>query len=168
MECKRCHGLMMFERFRDGEESIIFQKFRCVSCGDLIDDIILKNREISFKMMAKGQSQEPEMERSDIPLEKNTVDAAIRENHYATVAWLARNFKKSDKTVADFLRRSKMKVPFKSVIEATVQFLIDNPGVEDRDIRAVTAARPMTIKHCGKVAAKKLSILSSSKKRKSR
>ena len=45
MECERCHGMMVYEKFFDGPEAFWGQ--RCVNCGECIDAEILKNRRFS-------------------------------------------------------------------------------------------------------------------------
>jgi len=39
----RCGGLMFYERF-SGQEIEDFSGWRCISCGEIIDEVILKNR----------------------------------------------------------------------------------------------------------------------------
>lgn len=48
MICRRCRGLMTPERLSDwdggkGNDRLVV--FRCISCGDIIDPVILTNRE---------------------------------------------------------------------------------------------------------------------------
>lgn len=42
MKCKRCGGIMVFERFFGKQEE--FYGWRCIFCGDIIDKAILENR----------------------------------------------------------------------------------------------------------------------------
>ncbi len=42
MKCHRCQGPMIYEKFYDDHEE--FFGWRCVVCGEIIDDVILKNR----------------------------------------------------------------------------------------------------------------------------
>ncbi len=42
MKCHRCKGPMICEKFYDGNEE--FFGWRCIVCGEIIDDVILKNR----------------------------------------------------------------------------------------------------------------------------
>lgn len=46
MECMRCHGLMVVDRFVDLEasEQAEFTGWRCVLCGSIIDPVITANR----------------------------------------------------------------------------------------------------------------------------
>ncbi len=47
MECPRCTGLMVFENFLSKTESDSvygYDCWRCVVCGEVLDEIILKNR----------------------------------------------------------------------------------------------------------------------------
>ena len=43
MRCNRCGGLMIYERFL-GQEVEDFSGWRCVACGEIVDEVILKNR----------------------------------------------------------------------------------------------------------------------------
>jgi hypothetical protein len=42
MKCNRCGGLMAYEKFYGSVED--FLGWRCIFCGDIIDEVILKNR----------------------------------------------------------------------------------------------------------------------------
>jgi len=47
MICRRCRGLMAQEELRDwsgGKGNDWSSAFRCISCGDIIDPVILHNR----------------------------------------------------------------------------------------------------------------------------
>ena len=47
MICRRCRGLMTHEELRDwggGKGNDWSSAFRCISCGDIIDPVILHNR----------------------------------------------------------------------------------------------------------------------------
>ena len=47
MNCRRCHGLMVEERFEDlrgDPQHISFYGWRCVCCGNVADPVILHNR----------------------------------------------------------------------------------------------------------------------------
>ena len=44
MKCTRCGGAMIFERFLATVE--IFYAWRCVNCGDIMDQVVQKNREL--------------------------------------------------------------------------------------------------------------------------
>ncbi len=43
MNCSRCSGLMAYEKF-SGPEIEDFFGWRCISCGEIIDEVIFKNR----------------------------------------------------------------------------------------------------------------------------
>jgi hypothetical protein len=48
MECPRCKGLMVEERFEDirqGTGPLCFDGWRCVICGEIRDPVIETNRE---------------------------------------------------------------------------------------------------------------------------
>ena len=47
MQCARCKGLMVIERFddvRDDTGQIHFEGLRCLLCGEIVDPMILTNR----------------------------------------------------------------------------------------------------------------------------
>lgn len=47
MNCSRCHGLMIAEDLIDIRESFLpmwMRGLRCVSCGNIVDPLILRNR----------------------------------------------------------------------------------------------------------------------------
>lgn len=50
MQCPRCRGLMIGERFCDLYEDIekkCFEGWRCILCGEILDPMILMNRATS-------------------------------------------------------------------------------------------------------------------------
>ena len=55
MKCLRCGGAMVFERFQATVE--IFYAWRCVNCGDIMDQVVAKNRELdqAQKKQAVGE-----------------------------------------------------------------------------------------------------------------
>ena len=46
MKCPKCDGFMIYEKFMDmGESSsFFFYGWRCISCGNIVDSIILANK----------------------------------------------------------------------------------------------------------------------------
>lgn len=42
MKCARCGGLMAYEEFYAKFED--FLAWRCIACGDIVDQVILENR----------------------------------------------------------------------------------------------------------------------------
>jgi len=47
MDCLRCHGMMVVERFDEVKGSSLemsFYGWRCVCCGDIVDPVITANR----------------------------------------------------------------------------------------------------------------------------
>jgi hypothetical protein len=42
MKCHRCGSVMVYERFYSPEEQ--FLGWRCISCGEIVDQVILENR----------------------------------------------------------------------------------------------------------------------------
>jgi len=45
VRCPRCDGAMVFERFQD--MLTLFDAWRCVNCGEIVDPVVSKNREPS-------------------------------------------------------------------------------------------------------------------------
>jgi len=51
MDCLRCHGLMVEERFEDlrGDPHLIsFRGWRCVCCGNIVDPVIIRHRTVGL------------------------------------------------------------------------------------------------------------------------
>jgi len=51
MDCLRCHGLMVEERFEDlrGDPHLIsFRGWRCVCCGNIVDPVIIRHRAVGL------------------------------------------------------------------------------------------------------------------------
>jgi hypothetical protein len=49
MECHRCLGFMVEEAFEDMQDDtgvLSFQGWRCLICGEILDQTILKNRAV--------------------------------------------------------------------------------------------------------------------------
>ena len=47
MECRRCMGFMVEEVFEDAKDdtgAVSFKGWRCLACGEILDQTILKNR----------------------------------------------------------------------------------------------------------------------------
>jgi hypothetical protein len=42
MRCHRCGGIMVYEKFYGPHEK--FLGWRCIFCGELVDEVILENR----------------------------------------------------------------------------------------------------------------------------
>jgi hypothetical protein len=42
MKCDRCSGVMVYEKFYGAQEQ--FFGWRCIHCGEIIDQVILENR----------------------------------------------------------------------------------------------------------------------------
>ena len=42
MKCPRCSGVMSYEKFYSSNESLF--GWRCINCGDIVDQVILENR----------------------------------------------------------------------------------------------------------------------------
>ncbi len=61
MKCDRCDGVMAYENFYDGQGR--FWGWRCIFCGEIVDDMILENRQwirtgtvpIEKKSIAQGR-----------------------------------------------------------------------------------------------------------------
>jgi len=43
MKCRRCGSMMVYERFYGPHE--YFVGWRCILCGEIVDQVILKNRD---------------------------------------------------------------------------------------------------------------------------
>ena len=50
MECPRCHGLMQNQTYIDPQDEsgiISIVALRCLNCGEVVDPVILRNRDVS-------------------------------------------------------------------------------------------------------------------------
>ena len=47
MKCPRCNGFMHQEKFFNRSFNEAFLGWRCVHCGELVDEVVLKNRALS-------------------------------------------------------------------------------------------------------------------------
>jgi hypothetical protein len=59
MECERCGGFLVDERCMDvgeGGSGSWFWGIRCVQCGDVVDEIILRNRRHQHREAQVGQA----------------------------------------------------------------------------------------------------------------
>ena len=45
MKCYRCNGIMVYEKFYGPQE--YFCGWRCIFCGEIVDPVILENRDPS-------------------------------------------------------------------------------------------------------------------------
>jgi hypothetical protein len=55
MNCPRCNGLMLVERFQDVWDDagdIHFNALHCLVCGEIIDPVIMANRQNQMKPLA--------------------------------------------------------------------------------------------------------------------
>jgi DNA-directed RNA polymerase subunit M/transcription elongation factor TFIIS len=55
MDCPKCKGLMMLERFSDF--FLVFYAWKCVNCGAIIDKTICNNRKTSLAAKAAKESE---------------------------------------------------------------------------------------------------------------
>ena len=55
MDCPKCNGLMMLERFSDF--FLVFYAWKCLNCGAIIDRTISQNRKAS--LAAKAEKDVP-------------------------------------------------------------------------------------------------------------
>jgi len=47
MKCNRCGSVMVYERFYGPDE--LFLGWRCILCGEIVDQLILENRKTTNK-----------------------------------------------------------------------------------------------------------------------
>ena len=52
MKCGRCGGAMVYERFYCVQE--YFSGWRCISCGEILDEVIIENRLYSESITRNG------------------------------------------------------------------------------------------------------------------
>jgi hypothetical protein len=56
MKCHRCGSLMVYERFYGPHEH--FLGWRCVLCGEIVDQVILENRQSNSGRQNRGRRNE--------------------------------------------------------------------------------------------------------------
>jgi hypothetical protein len=56
MKCHRCGSVMVNERFYGPGEN--FLEWRCVSCGEILDEVILENRQAGTGRQSRGRRGE--------------------------------------------------------------------------------------------------------------
>jgi hypothetical protein len=56
MKCHRCGSVMVYERFYGPHED--FSGWRCVLCGDIIDQVILENRQMGTVIQDRERRKE--------------------------------------------------------------------------------------------------------------
>ena len=52
MECPKCNGLMMMERFSDF--FLIFYAWKCINCGSIVDRTITANQRKSLALASEA------------------------------------------------------------------------------------------------------------------
>lgn len=58
MSCPRCSGFMVAESFQDLKDDtgqICFSGYRCMTCGEIIDQLITSNREHRPHLQARNR-----------------------------------------------------------------------------------------------------------------
>ncbi len=58
MKCDKCSGIMVLESFYSQDGA--FMGWRCVSCGEIVDEVILRNR---LQQLGGASSSVPEVNR---------------------------------------------------------------------------------------------------------
>jgi len=56
MKCHRCGSVMVYERFYDSHEH--FSGWRCILCGEIIDQVILENRQANVGNQNMGRTRQ--------------------------------------------------------------------------------------------------------------
>ncbi len=56
MRCHRCGSVMVYERFYYSHEH--FSGWRCILCGEIIDQVILENRQADISNQNMGRTRQ--------------------------------------------------------------------------------------------------------------
>jgi len=56
MKCHRCGSTMVYERFYGADDH--FSGWRCILCGEIIDQVILENRQTKVEGRDRGRTRE--------------------------------------------------------------------------------------------------------------
>ena len=58
MKCDRCSSVMVYEQFFGDQEK--FWGWRCIFCGEIVDDVILENRQwLKTRVVFDNKKTEP-------------------------------------------------------------------------------------------------------------
>jgi hypothetical protein len=57
MKCHRCRSVMTYERFYSPHDH--FAGWRCIFCGEIIDQVILENRQTRMDSQNRARRKEP-------------------------------------------------------------------------------------------------------------
>jgi len=55
MKCHRCGSVMVYERFYGPDEH--FLGWRCILCGEIIDQVIVENRQTKTDIQNRGKKR---------------------------------------------------------------------------------------------------------------
>ena len=55
MKCHRCGSVMVYEKFYGHHEQ--FLGWRCILCGDIVDQVILENRQTETSRQRRERSE---------------------------------------------------------------------------------------------------------------
>lgn len=58
MKCSRCNGLMVYLKFYGDQDQ--FWGWNCIFCGEIVDPVILENREFMKKMEIRSPKEKEE------------------------------------------------------------------------------------------------------------
>ncbi len=64
MKCHRCGGIMVYEKFYGISEE--FFGWRCVFCGEIVDQVILENRTEQRRQLSPGDRIPPFIDRYQV------------------------------------------------------------------------------------------------------
>ena len=79
MECTRCDGLMIADNLIDIQESSVpmwMKGWRCVSCGNIVDPLILRHR-ISKRREPRGYSEQKRPGRGSVTRSKRRPNSGL-------------------------------------------------------------------------------------------
>jgi hypothetical protein len=67
VNCHRCGGVMVYEKFFGSHEN--FWGWRCVCCGEIVEQVILENRRCTEtrKRVLKEEEEEDQKRKSILP-----------------------------------------------------------------------------------------------------
>ncbi len=64
MRCQRCDGLMVSDSFidlRDDMGGLLFEGWRCVNCGEVLDPVVLQHRTAKPPAPYRGRTRDRRM-----------------------------------------------------------------------------------------------------------
>ncbi len=80
MTCERYRGLMVLDRFYDlrgDKRECEFTGWHCLNCGEILDPVLLRNRQASVASHQAGGTQSPDRSLEKLVGADNLIEASL-------------------------------------------------------------------------------------------